>query len=179
MEELRRIFANTDVLSPGSKAKVDREQNTRSEFPKIIEVWNKIDLIEDSSSIFSEVFVDTTADSINSIDLPTCVVPISAKSGSGFDRFIKIVSEIAHGELVDATVFIPYLSKSKPENSDQQHSLLVENKSLNGGGVIGMIYEKGEVVYVENNETGTVLHCRLPIAVIEKLKKSLDIKILT
>ncbi len=180
MKELKRIFANSEVLSLGSKSKGVGEQFGPNKFPKIVEVWNKIDLIEDDGVLSKDVFVDTiVADEENSIEVPICVVPMSAKSGDGFCRFTKILSDIVHAELMDATIFIPYQSALQSNNDDQQRPIAIQNKISTGRGVIGVIYEQGEVVSVENNETGTILHCRLPTAVLEKLKKTLDVQILT
>ena len=92
----------------------------------MIEVWNKVDLLDDSNR--ERLLVD------GAVDRPEPPIAISAVTGEGLDALAAIIEQRVSGELEEVTVTL------------RPHQL----------GLVDWLYRNGDVVSREDNEDGSV-----------------------
>lgn len=74
------------------------------------------------------------------------------------------MARVAHSDLIEALCVIPYL------DTEASSSVNAEGTRA-GGAVVGSIYEHGEVVSIDYDDSSTRIHCRLPFPLFEKLRQ--------
>jgi GTP-binding protein HflX len=97
-----------------------------SDRKRVIEAWNKVDLLDDSNR--ERLLVD------GAVDRPEPPIAISAVTGEGLDALAAIIEQRVSGELKEVTVTL------------RPHQL----------GLVDWLYRNGDVVSREDNEDGSV-----------------------
>jgi GTP-binding protein HflX len=97
-----------------------------SDRKRVIEAWNKVDLLDDSNR--ERLLVD------GAVDRPEPPIAISAVTGEGLDALAAIIEQRVSGELEEVTVTL------------RPHQL----------GLVDWLYRNGDVVSREDNEDGSV-----------------------
>ncbi len=79
-------------------------------------------------------------------------VVVSARTGQGFEDLLDAIEKDLPSKLVDLTVLVPYAR----------------------GDLLSRAHRQGEVLSVEHEEGGTVLHARVPEALANELAAAVD-----
>ena len=106
-------------------------------------VLNKIDALESSEAL--TVLLERYPNA----------VPISAKSGSGFEQLTARVSETLSKEFFDLMITMP----------------------IGNGRLEALLAREGEVLSSKYDETSAVIHCRLPQHVLGQLRREKEVHI--
>jgi GTP-binding protein HflX len=111
-EDVERILADLGVDASDRK--------------RVIEVWNKIDLLDDANR--ERLLVE------GAVDRPEPPIAVSAVTGEGLDALAVIIEQRVSGELEEVTVTL------------RPHQL----------GLVDWLYRNGDVVSREDNDDGSV-----------------------
>jgi GTP-binding protein HflX len=79
-------------------------------------------------------------------------VVVSARTGQGFDELLDAIEKDLPSKLVDLTILVPY----------------------SRGDLLSRAHRQGEVLSVEHEENGTLLHARVPEALANELAAAVD-----
>jgi hypothetical protein len=157
--------------------------------PIVIEVWNKMDRVCNTTAgtpeaefeaLASRVIAESCSQMLapaspsrrskgdNDSDwlaTPAAIVPISALHRKGVWSLVRRLSSVVADDLIEATCCFRYGQPALPST---------ETGGTSGGAVdvgkwTGQIYRQGEVKSAEYTDTGVQIRCKLPEALYNKL----------
>lgn len=157
-------------------------------YPKVIEVWNKMDkvcnitntttegefeevagkIIEESSSSSSSPapIFPSSKQQQDWLTTPAAVIPVSALYRKGIRGLVRCVSSAVADDLIPASCYFQY--DQGPNLTSPGHPGS-DAGAMDVGKWTGQIYRQGEVESAEYSDSGVHIRCKLPESLYNKL----------